>query len=237
MLYNKQEFDKLKFAEAVEYFRKCDKYAIDFQTKFKSEMVLGLATKLKAADYPILEIKEKILQDIGDLVSSNYVNMCLTDEYKPRNRNKPIATIGADGSTIMEPASRKTNREELPNVKPTTENSSLQNYESDPANEIQKPSLEYVTELERQIQALNGDLPYTDMLATHKIMKINPSMVKKLISAATKSKKFVYVTVDVRTQEIEKAVADKDYKKEAAAAAEPKTTITTKTKVKGKKSK
>lgn len=83
-----------------------------------------------------------------------------------------------------------------------------------PGNDIQKPTLEYVTELERQIQALNGDLPYTDMLATHKVMKLSKLTIKKLISSATKCSKFVYIEVDVRTQEVEKIIPDKEYKKE-----------------------
>lgn len=224
MLYNQEEFSKMDYTQKVDYFKKCEKEAVEYQTKTKSDMVLDMALFLKKSGYPVKEIKHKLLEDLGDLVTGRYIDMCLTEEFKPRQiakkekvKQKQVATLGASGETILEPAAStntKANREELSRInEPSVVN------ENTTPEEISAPPINaaYVESLEQQIAALKAEIPYTDMLATHRIVKLDRITQQSLINASKKCLKYIYMTIDIRTNELTKAIADKDYKKETKA--------------------
>lgn len=82
--YNKNKFDKMKYAEAVLYVQDLDNLNVLFSTKTKAVLVKGLAEKLEYQKYPLHEIKKKISDDLKDAVSitDSYLGRCLDDKYK-----------------------------------------------------------------------------------------------------------------------------------------------------------
>lgn len=243
MLYNNEEFVKMNYDAKIEFFKKCEKDAIEYQTKTKSEMILIIALYLKESKYVLKDIKHKILEDLGDLVTGRYIDMCLTEEFKPRQIKRKekidqkVPLIGADGSTILDESTpnKKSEREDLANLKTPSIAMVPVGQNAEDLVAAPKIDINYVESLERQILAFKGEIGYTDMLAQHRIAKLSRQSIQTLLNASKKCAKFVYITIDIRTNEASKIIADKDWKK--VIPKEEKLTPKQKTKVLKKKNK
>jgi len=230
MLYNKAEFAKMTYQDKINHFKKCEKEMVEYQTKTKAEMILDIALYLKKTGYVVKEIKNKILEDLGDIVTGRYIDMCLPEEFKPRQmkrkekaeREKVPQLIAADGFTVLdEPTSHSTrgDREDLTNLNPPTVafNPIGQIVEDFIPGETPAPApkidIAYVESLEQQIEALKGKIGYTDMLAQYRIVKLSRQSTSSLISASKKCARHVYITLDIRTNEVTKVMSDKEWAK------------------------
>ena len=216
MLYNKEEFANLNYNDKIKFFKDCEKEAVEYQTKTKAEMILDIAQYLKRTGYVVKEIKHKILEDLGDLVTGRYIDMCLTDEFKPRQMTKKqkeqIPMITADVKTVLEHP-KKSDREDLTNLK--TPSIAMVPVGQNAEDLVLAPKIDiaYVENLERQVKAFKGEIGYTDMLAQFRVVKLTNPLIQSLINASKKCSKYVYVTLDIRSNEVNKVIIDKDWKK------------------------
>lgn len=114
--------------------------------------------------------------------------------------------------------SKKAEREQLPDIKPQLESESegkqkTQQQQQQHEQQQSRYSEEYVSSLEEQIKALNGDLPYSDCLATLRLVKIDKVTENRILNASRASKSHVYLYVDIRSNEVREIYTDTEYLK------------------------
>lgn len=210
---------------------------LEWEGRTKAELIKIAAEKLLDAGYPPLEIKELIVERLEGKIKEHYVSQCLDERFKRATsiasgkkaaeaKKQAMANTGASSSsTVMESpehksdgdnadyegdditAPKKADREQLPDIMPQLES------ESEEANEKSRYSEEYVSSLEDQIKALNGDIPYKDCLATLRLVKIDKVTENRILNASRASKSHVYLYVDIRSNEVREIYTDTEYLK------------------------
>src|SRR4249920_842083 len=209
---------------------------LEWEGKTKAELVKIAAEKLLEAGYPPLEIKELIVERLHGKIKEHYVGQCLDERYKKaasiaagkkgiEARKQKQMISNTDASTVMEPPEHKTDgedadyegddiesstgkptREQLPDIKPQLESES----ELTTLNTAENLgySQKYISSLEQQIKALNGDLPYKDCLATLRLVKLDKVTENRILNASRASKSHVYLYVDIRSNEVREIYTD-----------------------------
>jgi len=91
---------------------------IEWETKTKAELIRIAAEKYEQAGYPIKEIKELIIERLGNRVKPHYVGQCLDERFKKitkvvagkkggeakANKQAAMTNAGVSGSsTVLEP--------------------------------------------------------------------------------------------------------------------------------------
>ena len=115
-----------------------------------------------------------------------------------------------EGDDTAIPSTDRQPREQLPDIRPQLESESEQ--EEEP-NNTKRYSEEYVSSLEEQVKALNGDLPYKDCLALLRLVKIDKVTENRILNASRASKTHVYLYIDIRSNEVREIYTDTEYLK------------------------
>lgn len=225
--FDRKKFDKMDYVHKQKYANELEDKHIIYRTATKTYIIAALAEALEKQEYPLLEIKEKIIEGFEGRVDANYVGKCLPERFKRPQRiaggKKALAKIKAGagasgtGQLLEEPELQFKDDEEDDESEDYTGGTSGTNKDSRESLPDIQPSIayteEYVQSLEYQIKAMNGSLPYADIQATQRITKISKQNLIKLEEASKKSKKEVYIIIDTRNQEIIQVYSDKDYAK------------------------
>ena len=236
-----QELEKKNVSDGFEYVIKLLDDHINFETKYKSKLILIMAEKLEKTGFPQKEIIEHLIEKFAGKISEQHIRRSLPERFKKPTRvaaqikaNETKAknkislaqsnlntNTAAATTTIFDDSSNKNNDKiegkPLSNFKPNVESdfplySDLKDPLVNPSNN-NTISIEYVKSLEKTIAALNGEIPYTDCLAIYKIMKMDEIKAIKFENAIKASLKEVVVTVDIRTNNIVQIFTDKEYRK------------------------
>lgn len=200
---------KLDYVSAVQYFNKLQDSVIIFETYTKAKIIQIIAEKLESTGYPLMEIKSKITEDFQNRISERHIARCLPDRFK--NINRVIAHRKHEQDIALE--DKTVPKVENSLVEPTTiagETPELTVSAQIPQQEI---SPEYVKSLEKQVKALKSEIPYTDMLATMRIVKLDKVRVSQLQDASKSASKHVILMIDTRTNEVSQIYSDRESKK------------------------
>lgn len=226
--FDKKKFDKMDYARKQKYANELEDRDLIYRTKTRIYIIQSLAEALEKQEYPILEIKEKIIEGFEGRVSSHYIIKCLPERFKrpqnvtsgkksaeARKKQKQANINSATGQLLEEPELQfKEDDEEEENDE--SEDYTGGSNKHEPLPDIQ-PSIayseDYVQTLEQQVKAMKGSLPYKDVQATQRIAKLSKQTLIKLEEASKKATKEVYTIIDTRTLEIIEVYSDKDYKK------------------------
>jgi len=216
---------------------------IEWETKTKAELIRIAAEKYEQAGYPIKEIKELIIERLGNRVKPHYVGQCLDERFKKITKvvagkkggeakaNKQQAAMtnaGVSGSsTVLEPPQHQSDGDDAyhegedPAAKPVREQlpdikPQLESEfaELDGGSIPPKYSDEYILSLEEQLKALKGELSYKDCLATLKVVKVDKVTENRIYNASKAAKTHIYLIVDIRSNEIREIFTDTEYQKQ-----------------------
>ena len=102
-------------------------------------------------------------------------------------------------------------REQLPDIRPQLESESEYQDKEEESSNTKRYSEEYVSSLEEQVKALNGDLPYKDCLALLRLVKIDKVTENRMLNASRASRSHVYLFIDIRTNEVREIFTDTEY--------------------------
>ena len=147
---NEKKLKDMNFEEVIELIKENDLRVREYQDVSKAKLILVAAEKLKESGYPILEIKDVILERLGVSVTRPYLLRILPDEYKKATKiaggkkaaevvKQKQAITNAGASTVLEPpivthesdgedayhegydANTKAERHSLPDIQPELE--------------------------------------------------------------------------------------------------------------------
>ena len=236
-----QELEKKNISDSFEYVIKLLDEHINFETRYKSKLILIMAEKIEKTGFPQKEIIEHLIEEFAGRISEQHIRKSLPERFKKPSRvtaqikanatktkNKialaqQVSNSSVVTTTVFEDAlskdKDKIQRETLPNFKPSIK--SDYSLYSDPEDSLATPSssdnntisLEYVKSLEKTIAILNGEIPYSNRLAIYKVMKMDKIKAMQFYEAIKSSLREVVVTVDSRTNNIVQIFTDKGFKK------------------------
>ena len=195
-----QELEKKNISDGFEYVIKLLDDHINFETKYKSKLILIMAEKAEKAEYPQKEIIEYLIEVFAGRISEQHIRRSLPERFKKPTRvaaqikanktkakNKLILTqsnstsAAASTTTIFEDYLNKNDdkieRKPLSNFKPNVESDI--SLHSDPESTLVTPSnnntisSEYVKSLEKTIASLNGEISFTNCLTVYRVMKMD----------------------------------------------------------------
>jgi hypothetical protein len=202
-----------------------------FEVIIKSKLILMMAEKLEKSKYPQLDIIDRLIEEFAGRISEQHIRRSLPDRFKKlvrvtaqkkanetKIKNK-AASNGSSSITVLEDPVQQFKsddsfeREKLnPDFTPNIASDFVISSEiTSSSNDYVSP--DYIKSLEKLIKALNGQIPYTDCLATHKIMKMDKIKAIQLDEAMKASLKEVFVIVDIRTNQITTIYTDKEFNK------------------------
>lgn len=224
--FDKKKFDKMDYARKQKYANELEDKDLIYRTKTRIYIIQALAETLEKQEYPILEIKEKIIEGFEGRVSGHYIIKCLPERFKrPQNvtsgkksaearKKQKQAINSATGQLLEEPELQF--KEDDDEEDDESEDYTGGSNKHEPLPDIQ-PSIayseDYVQTLEQQVKAMKGSLPYKDVQATQRIAKLSKQTLIKLEEASKKATKEIYTIIDTRTLEIIEVYSDKEYKK------------------------